>query len=44
MGRIGRARVEADLSWQRQVPELLRAYETLFEGLDRASEPGRKTR
>ena len=44
MGRIGRARVETDLSWQRQVPELLRAYETLFEGLDRASEPGRETR
>jgi glycosyltransferase involved in cell wall biosynthesis len=31
MGEIGRARVEKDLSWQRQVPELLRAYETLFE-------------
>lgn len=31
MGGIGRARVEKDLSWQRQVPELLRAYETLFE-------------
>ena len=44
MGKIGRARVENDLSWQRQVPELLRAYETLFEGLDRASEPGPETR
>ena len=32
MGRIGRARVEKDLSWERQVPELLRAYETVFEG------------
>jgi glycosyltransferase involved in cell wall biosynthesis len=30
MGRFGRARVEKDLSWQRQVPELLRAYERLF--------------
>ena len=44
MGRIGRARVEKDLSWQRQVPVLLRAYETMFEGVDRASEPGRETR
>ena len=44
MGRIGRARVEKDLSWQRQVPELLRAYETVFEGVDTASEPGRETR
>jgi glycosyltransferase involved in cell wall biosynthesis len=31
MGKIGRARVEKDLSWQQQIPELLRAYETLFE-------------
>ncbi len=44
MGRIGRARVEKDLSWQRQVPELLRAYETVFERVDTASEPGRETR
>ena len=44
MGRIGRARVEKELSWQRQVPELLRAYETVFEGVDTASEPGRETR
>ena len=44
MGRIGRARVEKELSWQRQVPELLRAYEAVFEGVDTASEPGRETR
>jgi len=44
MGRIGRSRIEKDLSWQRQVPELLRAYETVFEGVDPASEPGRETR
>jgi glycosyltransferase involved in cell wall biosynthesis len=31
MGKLGRARVERDLSWQRQVPVLLRAYETLFQ-------------
>jgi len=44
MGKIGRQRVEKDLSWQRQVPELLRAYETVFNGADPASEPGRETR
>ena len=44
MGKLGRARVEKDLSWQRQVPVLLRAYETMFEGVDRASEPGPETR
>lgn len=27
MGRVGRGRVEKELSWNRQVPQLLRAYE-----------------
>jgi glycosyltransferase involved in cell wall biosynthesis len=31
MGKLGRERVEKDLSWQRQVPVLLKAYDTLFE-------------
>jgi glycosyltransferase involved in cell wall biosynthesis len=44
MGKLGRARVEKDLSWQRQVPELLRAYETVFERVERAGEPGAETR
>ena len=30
MGEIGRARIENDLSWGRQVPKLVNAYETLF--------------
>ena len=30
MGEIGRARIEDELSWSRQVPKLLKAYETLF--------------
>ncbi len=44
MGKIGRARVEKDLSWERQVPKLLRAYDTMFEGVYWASEPGPETR
>jgi glycosyltransferase involved in cell wall biosynthesis len=31
MGQFGRARVESDLSWERQVPVLLRAYDAVFE-------------
>jgi glycosyltransferase involved in cell wall biosynthesis len=30
MGEIGRARIEDELSWSRQVPKLVKAYETLF--------------
>jgi glycosyltransferase involved in cell wall biosynthesis len=30
MGEIGRARIEDELSWGRQVPKLVEAYETLF--------------
>ena len=30
MGKIGRARIEDELSWGRQVPKLVKAYETLF--------------
>ena len=32
MGEIGRARIEDQLSWARQVPKLVKAYETLFAG------------
>ena len=32
MGEIGRARIEDELSWSRQVPKLVKAYETLFAG------------
>jgi len=32
MGEIGRARIEDQLSWSRQVPKLVKAYETLFAG------------
>jgi glycosyltransferase involved in cell wall biosynthesis len=31
MGEIGRARIEDQLSWSRQVPKLVAAYETLFK-------------
>lgn len=31
MGRLGRSRVEDRLEWQHQVPELLAAYDTVFE-------------
>ena len=30
MGESGRARIEDELSWGRQVPKLVNAYETLF--------------
>jgi glycosyltransferase involved in cell wall biosynthesis len=30
MGKLGRSRVEKDLSWQRQVPVLLKAYDAVF--------------
>jgi glycosyltransferase involved in cell wall biosynthesis len=30
MGRMGRRRVETELQWLHQVPNLLRAYEQLF--------------
>jgi glycosyltransferase involved in cell wall biosynthesis len=41
MGRIGRERIESELSWAHQVPTLLAAYEAALGPARRAPEPSR---
>jgi glycosyltransferase involved in cell wall biosynthesis len=38
MGRIGRARVETELSWEHQKPKLVHAYRRLFGEPRRATD------
>jgi glycosyltransferase involved in cell wall biosynthesis len=41
MGRVGRERVERELSWGHQVPKLLAAYDAVFHDLEPRTMPSR---